>query len=159
MIDATEILPAAPRLGIARVRPADGLTVEIVALAGVLLLLLAIVVAGGARPGSTMRAEAPRAAAVAVPAAAQPVGAAPAVARVAAVPITAGPAIVAGRTPNVIGMSREAAAAALLAAGYRSVSWVQEAGHAGRSGSVVRHEPVAGSPLPPGATARLIVAR
>ena len=140
MIDATEILPAVPRLGIARVRPANGLTVEIVAVAGVLLLLLAIVIAGGARPGSPMRAEAPRAAAVAVPAA-------------------AAPAIVAGRTPNVTGMSREAAAAALLAAGYRSVSWAQEAGHAGRSGSVVRHEPGAGSPLPPGGTARLIVAR
>lgn len=154
MIDATEILAPAPRLGIARVRPADGLTVEIVALAGVLLLLLAILVAGGPKPGTKVRAEAPLAAAVAVPAAA-----APAVARVAAAPVIAAAAIVAGRTPNVIGMTREAAAAALLAAGYRSVSWAQEAGHAGRSGSVVRHEPVAGSPLPPGATARLIVAR
>lgn len=140
MIDATEVLPATPRLRIARVRPADGLTVEIVAVAGVLLLLLTIVVAGGTRPGSPMRAEAPRAAAVAVPAA-------------------AAPAIAAGRTPSVVGMSREAAAAALLAAGYRSVTWVQEAGHPGRSGSVVRHEPVAGSPVPPGATARLIVAK
>lgn len=150
MIDATEILAPAPRLGIARVRPADGLTVEIVALTGVLLLLLAILVAGGPKPGTKVRAEPPIAAAVAATA--------PAATRVAAVPVVAAPAIVAGRTPNVTGMTREAAAAALLAAGYRSVSWVSESNQARGPGTVLRQEPAAGSLLH-SREARLVIAR
>lgn len=151
MIDATEILAPAPRLGITRVRPADGLTVEIVALTGVLFLLLAILVAGGPKPGAKVRAEAPLAAAVAVPAAVAP-------AVVAAVPVVAAPAIVAGRTPNVIGMARDAAASALLSAGYRSISWMSESSQAPGSGTVLRQEPAAGSVVQ-SREARLVIAR
>lgn len=150
MIDATEILGPAPRVLVSRMRPANGPTVEIVALAGVPLLVLAILIAGGAKPGSPARADARLPAAVVAPAS---------VPLAVAAPVAVAPVAAVGRTPGVLGMRRDAAAAALLAAGYRSVSWIAESGHTAPAGTVVRQEPPAGSPLQPRTTARLTVAR
>lgn len=150
--DVTELLDPGPRALSVRARPrfghlwaSDGPGVELFAGGAAVLVLLAAVVAGGpaARPHVGAAARLP----VVVPAA-------PAVPAVAV-----RPAVISGRTPDVVGMQRDAAATALLAAGYRSVTWMVEPGHARPSGSVVRQEPGALSAVPARATARLIIAR
>lgn len=151
--EVTELLLPLRRVRIVRPRPGGGATLELAGIGGALLLLVATMYVGNTAPLRRATAEVlPQAPPALV---AQGVTAT-AVAAVA--PAAAAPAVTPGRTPNVVGMTRDAAATALLAAGYRSVGWVAEQSQTRAAGSVVRQEPAAGSPVQSG-TARLIVAR
>lgn len=154
--DVTELLPPLPRPLAAVRRPGAGLTVELAGIGGALVLLAAVALAGGGEQRSRAMPEVlPRTpASVVLP----QVLAAPAAGRASVPAVRAVPAA-AGLTPNVVGVGRDAAAAALLAAGYRSISWGTEPGAAGSSGAVLRQEPAPGSAVQPRGAARLVVAR
>lgn len=137
--DVTELLPPLRRPLAAVRRPGAGLTVELAGIGGALVLLAAVALAGGGEQRSRAMPEVlPRT---------------PASVVLPQVPAAA------GLTPNVVGVGRDAAAAALLAAGYRSISWATEPGAAGSSGAVLRQEPAPGSAVQPRGAARLVVAR
>jgi serine/threonine protein kinase len=71
---------------------------------------------------------------------------------------TATPTRVAGRTPSVVGQDVNEAASALIAAGYRSpVEWTMDAQAKGKACSVISQQPAAGTSVPSGATASLVI--
>lgn len=153
--DVTELLPPLRRPVAAVRRPGAGLTVEFAGIGIALVLLAAVALAAGVeRTGATPEVPPRASAAAALP----QVPAAPAAGRPTAPAARVVPAA-AGLTPNVVGVGRDAAAAALLAAGYRSISWGSEPGAAGSSGVVLRQEPAPGSAVQPRGAARLVVAR
>ena len=160
MTEVTELLLPVRRPRIVRLRSSGGGMLELAGIGGALLLLLATMYVGGAGPQS----QATTASILhAQPAAALPqVAAAPitvaAPATVVVAPAAVAPPAPAGTTPNVVGVARDAAATALLAAGYRSISWVSESSQARGPGTVLRQEPAAGS-LVQSREARLVIAR
>ena len=159
MTEVTELLLPVRRPRIVRLRSSGGGMLELAGIGGALLLLLATMYVGGAGPQS----QATTASILhAQPAAALPQVAAAPIAAIApavvAAPAAPAPATAAGTTPNVVGVARDAAAAALISAGYRSISWTTESSQVRSPGTVLRQEPAAGS-LVQSRAARLVIAR
>jgi beta-lactam-binding protein with PASTA domain len=62
-------------------------------------------------------------------------------------------------TPNVVGQDVNAAAGALIAAGYRGpIPWVIDPRATGTPCSVISQQPAAGTPVGPGSSASLVLA-
>lgn len=160
MTEVTELLLPIRRPRNVRPRPGRGGMLELAGIGGALLLLLATYLggAGSQRQATTAPILHAQPAAMLPQVAAAPITVA-APATVVVTPAAAAPPAQAGTTPNVVGVGRDAAASALLAAGYRSISWVSEPSQVRGPGTVLRQEPAAGSVLVQSREARLIVAR